>query len=102
MSVNLEGSGEVAEWDWIVTGRWDRLHAPEKWDDPDYGAYDEEAVTACGLTGWFSIPGVFTRMGAPRCAHCCRIRGYPRGNGSPKNDDAIRPLVEARLPGEQP
>lgn len=92
-----EGSGEVALWDWIVTGRWDKLHAPAEWYDPAYDAYDEGALTACGLRGWFSIPGVFTRMGAPRCAHCCRITGYPRGKGSPKNDDACRPLVEATL-----
>ena len=96
MPVNPAGSGGYAEWDWIVTGRWDKLHAPEDWDDPDYDAYDEHARTACGRTGWFSIPGVFTRMGAPRCKHCCRIRGYPNGDGSPKNDDACRPLVEAR------
>ena len=97
--VNRAGSGEVALWDWIVTGRWDKLHAPVAWDDPDYEAQVDDARTACGLRGWFSIPGLFTRRGAPRCAHCCRITGFPPGKGSPKNDDACRPLVAALLGG---
>ena len=97
MSVNLAGSGEVVEWDWMVLPSWNRLHAPEDWDDPHYEASDEHARTACGRRGWGQIPGVFSRMGMPRCAHCCRIRGFPPGEGSPKNDDACRPLVEQRI-----
>lgn len=95
--VNRAGSGEVVLWDWIVTGSGTKLHAPAVWDDPGYNAMDEEAETACGLRGSFCIPGPFTRMGAPRCAHCCRLTGFPTGKGSPKNDDACRPLVAALL-----
>jgi hypothetical protein len=50
-----------------------------------------------GLTGWLSIPGLFSRMGKERCKHCCRMTGMPQGTGSPKNDDACRPLVEQRI-----
>lgn len=95
--VNLEGSGEVAEWDWIITLRGDRLHAPQQWEDPHYDASDEHAQTACGRSGWYMIPGVFARMGCDRCKRCCALRGYPEGKGSPKNDDTCRPLVKARL-----
>lgn len=97
MTVVLEGSGAIAEWDWIVSGEGSKLHAPEDWVDPQYDAYDEHAYTACGRRGWYSIPGVFSRMGLDRCKRCCKARGYPPGKGSPKNDHACRPLVEARL-----
>ena len=97
MAVTLEGSGEIAEWDWITSSRSEYLHAPEDWHDPEYGAYDEHARTACGNRGWYSIPGLFSRMGAERCRRCCKARGYPTGTGSPKNDDECRPLVELRL-----
>lgn len=34
---------------------------------------------------------------APRCKRCCKLTGTPQGFGSPKNDEALRPPVEARL-----
>ncbi len=90
-------SRELAEWDWVVTRSWNRLHAPAEWDDPEGDGYDEEGATACGRRGWLSIPGLFTRMGAERCKHCCRMTGFPQGVGSPKNDKTLRPLVEQRI-----
>lgn len=91
-------SRRTVEWDWIVTAKsYGVLHCPIKWDDPEYEAHDERAVTACGLRGWFVIPGVFSRMGKQRCKKCCKKVGFPPGKGSPKNDDSCRPLVEERL-----
>jgi hypothetical protein len=93
-------SREVVEWDWVVApthhGR-RRLHAPLRWDDPDYHAMVTDGRTVCGLTGQLHIPGVFTRMGAQRCRHCCRMTGMPPGQGSPKNDDACRPIAKLRV-----
>lgn len=90
---------DIGRYDWFVTKAWNRLH----WADigPEHYACIEQewAVLgqvrlACGRTAaglW--IPGVFTRMSAPRCSGCCRALGYPLGNGSPKNCDKIRPLL---------
>lgn len=90
-------SREVVEWDWVVMGDGRKLHAPKVWDDPRYNAYTEDGETWCGRRGWLSIPGVFTRMGARRCGMCCQATGMPPGKGSPKNDDACRPIAEARI-----
>lgn len=44
-----------------------------------------EATTLCGRSGWMAIPGIFSRMEAPRCVQCCRAAGIPAGNGAPAN-----------------
>lgn len=88
---------ELGEWDWWqpATGR--KLHAATVEINPDYDTAGW-GRTACGRgLLWLSIPGVFTRMGAKRCVLCCDALGYPHGTGSPKNDPACRPLVEARI-----
>ena len=90
----------LAEWDWVYSpvNRYRTLHAITEadWDtlDREWGGH---AVMACGREGRVSIPGMFSRMGANRCRACCKAMGFPTGKGSPKNDDACRPLVEARL-----
>jgi hypothetical protein len=93
----MDGSREIAEWDWVVTKTWSRLHAPLDWDDPDEEMHVEDGRTVCGHSGLLLVPGVFTRMGAMRCKHCCRMTGMPPGRGSPKNDDACRPIAEQRI-----
>ena len=87
----------AANWDWVVTDSGIRLHAPAVWDDPDYHAMVKDGRTVCGLTGYLTIPGVFSRLGLPRCRHCCRMTGMPPGTGSPKNDEACRPIAERRV-----
>lgn len=53
---------------------------------------------ACGRTASLvMIPGLGARLAAPRCAGCCRATGLPYGTGSPKNDDACRRLLGARV-----
>jgi hypothetical protein len=85
--------------DWLVSRSWNRLHhadlSPQDAADLiDEGGLDGPVRLSCGQTAaWVSIPGVFTRMGAERCTGCCRALGYAAGKGSPKNDDAIRPLL---------
>jgi len=87
----------TVEWDWVVNGGNRVLHAPRVWDDPEYWAQDDHGQTVCGYRGWLGIPGLFSRMDVPRCRTCCRITGMPEGDGSPKNDDWCRQVVEARL-----
>lgn len=91
---------ELAEWDWMLTEVGTVLHHLARFDDPGQAEvnWGGPGRTTCGLqTKWLSIPGLLTRMEAKRCERCCRAVGYPLGYGSPKNDDALRPLVEARL-----
>lgn len=85
---------ECARFDWVVFGASDRLHnAAEFVVDVDEWCF-RDVRTACGLRQERAfIPGILTRMGAARCSHCCDRLGYPRGKGSPKNDDGCRALL---------
>lgn len=80
---------------WLTTWKgWDRLHAvPREAVDPD----DEDALedlriegvvttARCGMTTRMAWPGIFSRLGKPRCAYCCRALGIPTGNGTPGNE----------------
>lgn len=85
----------LADFDWVCSHGGDVIHAPGRETDDDewWDGGRENFPTACGRTlKWASIPGLFTRMGSKRCDRCCDALGYPRGVGSPKNDDAIRAL----------
>ena len=68
-----------------------RLKAPKKIDDWDVdGGMPRgiEGTTACGRSGRFDMPGIFSRMGAPRCRQCCKKVGIPPGDGAPFNNMA--------------
>lgn len=81
-------------WDWGVSQTGYVLHhARQITFDGVYGETAGQVVTSCGRNIWLTIPGIATRMGAPRCVHCCKAVGYPTGNGSPKNDDRIEVAV---------
>lgn len=88
---------DVAKWSWVYTAHGKRLHhlaKPENLEriDDDWWA---SGFASCGLWSTFFLPGIMSRMGLERCARCCDVLGWPRGTGSPKNDDALRALVEA-------
>lgn len=100
-SEDTQAAIEVAEWDWVQTCTGTVLHHAETF-------YEDPALfweigwvrggTSCGIASNLNIPGLFSRMGAERCKHCCRILGLPNGTGSPKNDTAgIRPWAESRV-----
>lgn len=89
---------------WLTSWKgWDRLHAvPREALDPD----DEDALedlrveglettARCGITTLMAWPGVFSRLGMTRCAHCCRRLGIPTGNGTPGNEKHRREREEA-------
>lgn len=41
--------------------------------------------TVCGRDGFLMMPSIFSRMGAPRCAKCCKTLGIIGGAGAPHN-----------------
>lgn len=91
---------ELLEWEWAYTvGTAKRLHHLAEieyatdWWHFRYGI----GRSACGVRTWYAVPGLLSRLGLERCAHCCDRLGIPRGTGSPKNDPSLRPWVEARL-----
>jgi hypothetical protein len=85
---------QYARYDWVAFGKWNRLHNPVEFTPDTWEWNYSDVRTACGLRRERAyIPGIFTRMGAERCAHCCDRSGYPRGKGSPKNDDTCRALL---------
>jgi hypothetical protein len=45
-----------------------------------------KGVTVCGQRGTLQMPGIFSRMGRPRCKRCCKRLGVPPGNGAPYNE----------------
>ena len=81
---------------WLqFNGRSVRLHRVAEitwWDD---GTRDDgtpemirgDGVTVCGKRGFLHMPGIFSRMGAPRCPACCKALGIPKGDGAPKNTE---------------
>lgn len=72
---------------WLVFPRtWDCLHrvADIEWDERE-DMIGGEGTTLCGRTGHLTMPGLFSRLGLPRCAHCCRLAGVPCGFGAPVN-----------------
>lgn len=71
---------------WLVLPEtWARLHrvAEIVWTDDDMTR--GVGATVCGRRGDLVMPGLLSRMGLPRCAHCCRLAGIPRGDGAPYN-----------------
>ena len=87
----------LAEYDWMYgQPRYTTLHhVPRPPDvDDDWLWEGIDAPTTCGfILRGAAIPGIFSRMSTKRCSRCCDRKGFPRGDGSPKNDDACRMLL---------
>lgn len=82
-------TAEDSHWEWMVCHSWRRLHyIPESNVRLAYDDLGEPipGVSLCGLDGLWSIPGFLSRLGLPRCAHCCRTLSIPQGNGTPANE----------------
>lgn len=58
------------------------------WDD---GPWPKARTAACGASFPASLPGMFSRMGAPRCDACCAALAITPGKGAALNDDTCRP-----------
>ena len=91
---------EIGHWDWYVTKNHNRLHHAVIPREAQAGIAEDWAVLEpvrlrCGqLARGLWIPGFFSRMSLPRCIGCCKAAGIPPGTGSPKNDPAVRLLLE--------
>lgn len=57
-----------------------RIH----WQD-EAEKIEGSGLAVCGRGGRFTMPGIFSRMGAWRCPRCCKALGIPRGYGAPGN-----------------
>lgn len=97
-------SQELVDYDWLIpsSGRPSRARLHHARVGQGLSGYDDTAwgdvTAACGRVLPFAvIPGVFSRMSVPRCAKCCDVLGYPRGVGSPKNDDRCRELLGLKV-----
>jgi hypothetical protein len=86
------GGVSVVELCWLVTSSGSSLHHGSFTGDVD-NEVSGEGRTDCGIESVLSVPGIFTRMSAPRCRRCCAATGMPEGTGSPKNDDDCRRLL---------
>ena len=65
------------------------LHA----DEYDGDAVHVAGTACCGAHGHFAMPGLFSRMGLRRCAHCSRIAGVdPSLPGIPGNGEPSGPM----------
>jgi hypothetical protein len=99
MTIDADYLREIAQYDWLYAGRFDRLHAPA---EADYDAEEWAAVDVTFACGWQVpmawIPGIFSRADMTRCAHCCDKVGLPRGDGSPKNDPECRRILRLDEP----
>jgi hypothetical protein len=73
-------------WRWMQMEKTTTLHrvASGKREDRIYMGMNP-GTTVCGRKGQLYMPGVASRMGAPRCKRCCKLLGIPLGEGAPYN-----------------
>lgn len=78
---------------WLKNNKRKTLHCVPSSVDEN-GIVDENLVdegqlvytALCGRTQMFSVPGVFSRMYAPRCKNCCSALKISPGIGTPLNE----------------
>ena len=95
---------------WLVpAATWGRLHyipgvTHETWRTwwDDYPNEGHERTAICGRTFVVTLPGIFSRMGLDRCAHCCDRLGITRGHGACPNDDTATAIPDSVKETQQP
>lgn len=93
MSQRLPKPGE---WEyppeWVQVGEYGyvlhRVSTPGVFDDDMAVRTWRGGSVLCREGVDYSHPGVFSRLGAPRCRRCCRLGGYAYGSGTPQNEAA--------------
>lgn len=74
---------------WKVTRKWDVLHRVARIDQVIYDSPKHPTsimgATCCGIEGHLVMPGIFSRLGLPRCPTCCQIAKVIEGGGMPGN-----------------
>lgn len=70
---------------WLQTTRGLALHRVStiQWGSDE--RISGRGETVCGRRGRLMMPGIFSRMDAPRCVQCCQAMGIPCGDGAPYN-----------------
>jgi hypothetical protein len=86
---------------WLHLGNGRIIHrvASIVWDDnpgPNDSWIEGSGKTLCGKTGHLRMPGLFSRMGAPRCKRCCIAMNIPQGDGAPFNANLLEPGDERK------
>jgi len=88
------------KYSWMVTDTWDVLHYVPTivdWDDNYWELHEKQFdndfrwKTLCGIQEILGAPGIFSRMGRPRCEKCCILLGITQGVGCPINDKSCTP-----------
>jgi hypothetical protein len=74
----------------------DATRGLDDWDADELTPRGIQGTTACGRSGRLGMPGLFSRMGAPRCKQCCGRVGVLEGRGVPYNDEALSDKMRAR------
>ena len=82
---------------WLVCGKWRTLHAipgnaltTGQMRNHIDNSTAPHLRAACTLRRPWSMPGMSSRLSAPRCAACCQALGIPPGNGTPANDKTLQ------------
>lgn len=72
---------------WLQFDSGVHLHrvAEIRWDDRD--RIRGIGTSVCGRFGPMSMPGMLSRLEAPRCRQCCRSLRIEPGAGNPYNSD---------------
>lgn len=81
---------------WLTTPTWRRLHAipGTALDYPTLRTTIDDGATvvrraACGQDVELVFPGMGSRLGMPRCVHCCSALSITRGKGTPANNPGL-------------
>lgn len=84
--------------EWLVLPSWGKLHKLRDATElrEDYVPIGVIGTTECGRAGWLVMPGIFSRMGLPRCTQCCRKLHLPVGDGAPQNDKQLQARWDKR------
>lgn len=72
---------------WVVTRAYGKLHRVIAVKRRISGRLVKtvSGATACGYIGELQMPGILSRLGRERCAHCCHAMKIPLGYGAPFN-----------------
>jgi hypothetical protein len=95
----VEEARTLIAYDWLSPKHGRLLHFADLTEEQlaniwDYRAILFNVALACNRKAkWLSIPGISARIAFARCPRCCKVKGYPEGKGSPKNDTACRVLL---------
>ena len=77
---------------WVQSSTGFVLHRVSEMPDywfADGGFAGGRGRTVCGVRSRLIMPGLFSRLGSPRCRRCCRIVGVPYGDRVPFNDKTL-------------